>query len=182
MNLLVVGLVRAGKDTIADYLVSKYGFFKYNFSDVLRDRILKRGAEPTKEEMIAEGMNVRKEFGSQSVIAEILLKKVDKTKDNVFTGAREPSEEIILRRELSDLKIIKIEAPLETRFKRSEKNNIEDIINRDKHDSDVLGVKKIIAKADYSIDNSGNLEDLYRQVDEILEKIKNEKFAEQNTS
>ncbi len=170
MNLLVIGKARAGKDTLADYLVEKYGFKKYNFSDILRDRIIAKGLEPTKEEMIKEGMKIRQEYGSQSALAQLLLKKINKKENNVITGAREPTEEQILRKEIPDLKIILVEAKEEHRHKRSGKT-LEELRKRDKHDLEVLGLKHILQKADFVIENNSSLEEYYKKIDELLAKI-----------
>ena len=37
--ILVNGLPRAGKDTLADYLVQKYNYAKFSFADELKDII-----------------------------------------------------------------------------------------------------------------------------------------------
>ena len=48
MIIGVTALARAGKDTFADYLVSKYGFSKLNMSDVLTEELGRLGSTADK--------------------------------------------------------------------------------------------------------------------------------------
>ena len=74
-SIILTGLVKSGKDTVANYLVMKYGFSKYVFSDVIVEEIMKRGIPNTKMNQSVVGDELREQEGMDA-IAKRLVKKV----------------------------------------------------------------------------------------------------------
>ena len=62
---MIIGLTgknAAGKGEVAEYLKKK-GFSYFSLSDILRDEAKKRNLEPTRENLIPLGNELREKFG-----------------------------------------------------------------------------------------------------------------------
>ncbi|MDR2427358.1 MAG: AAA family ATPase [Endomicrobium sp.] len=71
---MIIGLTGSycsGKDTVADYISQKHGYKHFSLSDVIREIMKEAGLEPTRENLITFGTNLREENGNG-----VLAKKV----------------------------------------------------------------------------------------------------------
>src|SRR5574341_1390367 len=115
---MIIGLTGrngAGKGVIAEFLKQR-GFIYTSLSDVLRDELKNQGQEVTRENLISLGNELRSKFGP-SVLADKILKRLDHDKNYVVDSIRNPNEVMALRSR-SDFTLVRVEAPLELRFKR----------------------------------------------------------------
>lgn len=109
----------SGKDTIADYIVRKHGFIHYSLSDVIREIMKSEGVEPTRENLISFGTNLRAENGN-GILAKKVLEKTEEGKNYCITSIRHPDEVKELRKR-KDFVLVNIDAPRKIRFERMRK-------------------------------------------------------------
>ena len=173
MIIGLAGLARCGKDEAANYLEEKYGFEKLVFSDILAEKLKKRGMENTKMNQSIVGDELRKEFGN-AVLASRLLEKIDKDKNYVIVGFRSPEEVDYIRNEVMKFYLVEIYAEKSVRFTRKTKEDpqsITEFFERDQRDMKNKGLDIVLRMADFKIINEGNLDDLKKDVDDFMKKI-----------
>ncbi|MBW6451505.1 MAG: AAA family ATPase [DPANN group archaeon] len=172
----VTGLARAGKDTMADYLVRKYNFKKFNMSDVISLELMKRGKQVTKENMSLLGDQMRKEFGNDIIIIKT-LEKCKNFDNTIITGFRSPEEVSEMRYRSNNFFLFSINAEKEIRFSRRtdiDPQTESEFFERDTRDIDNKGLGRVIESADISIDNNSTFEKLDEQIDKNLKHILNQ--------
>lgn len=121
---MIIGLTGSycsGKDTVADYIVKKHGFMHYSLSDIIRECMKEEGIEPTRENLIVFGTNLRKDKGN-GVLAAKALEKMSKDGNFCITSIRHPDEINELRKR-NDFILINVDAPRQMRFERMRKRN-----------------------------------------------------------
>jgi len=179
---MIIGLTGAnasGKGEAAGYLKSK-GFEYYSLSDILREEAGRRKIEPSRENLIKLGNELRKEKGA-SVLADLAVKKIKDKKDCVVDSIRNPFEIKALRK-LKGFTLIGIDAPAEIRFKRAmerkrqgDPETIEDFIEKEKKEntqsSTSQQLENCLKSADILIVNNSSLENLHKKIDEKIAKI-----------
>ena len=115
MLIGLTGRNAAGKGEVARYLQRK-SFYYYSLSDAIREEIRARSEEPTRERLIIVGNELRQRYGS-NILAERILAKIEDDKHYVIDSIRNPAE-VEAFRAAKHFKLIRIEAPAETRFRR----------------------------------------------------------------
>ena len=172
-TLCITGLMRSGKDFVAHYIINKYNYIQLNMSDVIKDELIEQGREPTKMNMSILADEWRKLHGKDIVMRKT-LEKAENHDKVIITGIRSPEELDYLQNNTKRFKLIAIQASREIRYnRRSEKDpqTPEEFFERDERDILFKGLGKVMEKADYNIKNEGPLEDIYLQIDSIIERI-----------
>jgi dephospho-CoA kinase len=184
--LLVVGLTGlagSGKSEVSDYLVKEFGFKKLVFSDILREEAEKRnllknkGYEEQKYIFSKLGEQLRKESGKWGILAEKLIEKIKSGNSEkvVVDGFRSAEEVDLFKKSFEKFCLVFVDANEKVRFLRRKLEdsltNLEQLRRRDKKDIEELGLGKAIEMADFTIDNSGTIEDLHKEIDSLMEKI-----------
>ena len=179
---MIIGLTGAnasGKGEAAGYLKSK-GFEYYSLSDILREEAGLRGVEPSRENLIALGNELREKNGP-AVLANLTAKKIKDNNNYVIDSIRNPFEIEALRK-LNKFTLIGIDAPVELRFKRAVKRNrlgdsktLKDFIEKEKRENVVSAtnqqLENCFKEADIKIMNDSGMENLSKKIDEAIEKI-----------
>jgi dephospho-CoA kinase len=179
MLIGLTGRNAAGKGEVAEYL-KRNGFHYYSLSDVIRDEIRSRGQQPTRETLIQVGNELRQKYGAR-ILAERILGKIEADKDYVIDSIRNPSEVDTLRA-AKHFKLIRVEAPVDVRFRRtlmrrreSEPQTLEafmDVERREEAgDATSQNLIKVASMADDFLVNDGPLEKLYKAIDELLVRL-----------
>lgn len=176
MIKVIIGLTgpaQAGKSTAAKYLVEKYGFKELSLSEHVLDPILKeRGEEITKMARSKLGDELRKKEGMDA-LARRLLALIDSPRV-VISNFRSPEEVEFFMNKTPSFHLIMIDAKSEVRFSRRSEidpQTMEEFLKRDEIDTKNKGMGKVFEMADYKIDNNGTLDELYKQLDEIMSEI-----------
>jgi dephospho-CoA kinase len=179
---VIIGLtsfIGAGKTTVGDYLVKK-GFVFYSLSDVIREEIRSRGLEITRDRLTEVGNELRKKFGS-SVLADRIIEKISKepSENYVIDSIRNPAEIEALKKR-KDFKLLFVDAPIETRFKRIverqrekdpqtfddfKKTEEREMQSKDSSSQQLLKCKQM---ADIVIVNDSSVKALYKKIDNII--------------
>lgn len=180
--MLVIGLTgqpSSGKDTAANYLAVK-GFTHISTSDLIREEMRREGISLERMNMSRFVNEKRRERGN-GYLAEEAARRV--TGDTIVSGLRNSQEVAILRERFGDqFKMLVVEAPIELRYARVrargrasdnlsfEQFRAEEEIER--MNPSGQEVDRVIAMADFVVENSGTEEELLRKIDTILETIK----------
>lgn len=190
IKIALTGKARSGKDTVGKLLIEQ-GFHKYAFGDEIKYLIERYFPEATKEGKprkyyLKIGQTFREL--NPEVWINCLLDKVSMSLqlnaglnqhlrkhgkkevpfNIVVTDARQQNEVRILREQ--GYKIIKVNCPDEIRIQRMKL--LGDVFTpQDLYDETELNVDAV--KADYELDNFGDLAETRKQLEAILQEIQN---------
>jgi dephospho-CoA kinase len=182
MIIGIVGSTGSGKGEISNEL-EKRGFVKLIFSDFLREECKKKGIAITRDVLRDLGNELREKNGA-GYIAKRLLEKVDRNKNYVLEGIRNP-DEIKALREFGDSIIVGLEAPIEKRLqwiimrnRENDPHSIQDVKKLDDENNGKgqpeygLQIDKCMKMIDIKLVNDKSKEDLKKKVDKLLRGIK----------
>lgn len=179
MSMLIIGLVghpSSGKDTAAAYLAQQ-GFFHISCGDRLRSEMQKLNLPIDRPSVRQFATEQRRQIGAFYPVNLILDQIVEKT---VVSGFRNLAEVAYLKERFPEnFHLLAIEAPLEARYQRAlSRNRVGDDIsfaefkaheeaernaNPESHELD-----NVMAKAEYTIENSGTLEELQAKIEKVI--------------
>jgi dephospho-CoA kinase len=184
MNKIIIGLageIASGKGTAAKYIKEKYNGSSHRFSTVLRDVIRRMYLKENRENMQKISTMLRDYFGSD-ILSKIIYHDVENDSHEIVAidGVRR-LEDIEFLKNLSGFKLVYVEADMKKRYGRIKQRGentddagktFEEFENDHKKEAE-LEIKALKDKADMIVDNNGNFEDLYSQIDKIVESCKN---------
>lgn len=186
LKSIVFGLTgknASGKGTVAEILKKK-NFTYHSLSDSLRDELKSLKKEETRENLIDIGNELR-EKGGPGVLADKLMPKLNSENNHIVDSIRNPLEVISLRREtlLRRFFLISVDANSKLRYDRlcsrgriGDTDSWEKFVEQEKKeenndDPNKQQLSRTMEMADYSIDNSGTLEELEAQVNRIISDL-----------
>ena len=117
MIIGITGTIRSGKDTAANYLVSK-GFTHYSLSDYIRKVVKEQGLDQTDRTILQRVANELRATNCPGYLAEKALENFLPEMNYAVSSIRNPSEIKVLRRN-GGFALISIDAPLEDRYERA---------------------------------------------------------------
>ncbi len=180
---IIIGLVGeklAGKDEVAKYLIGKHQAFHIKFSSLLDEILDILDMPKTRRNEIDLGLGLREVFGPE-ILYRSLKKRVVASENPmaVINGIRMDEFEKIV----ADLgaKTIYVTAPLELRFQRYQqrhekvddgKMSLEDFAKQDREELTEKGIPELGKRAEFKIENTGSLEELYKKIDEVILSFK----------
>ena len=177
-KIAIVGKIRSGKDTAADYIIQNYGLKPFSFGSGITEVInryfpeaLTEGKPRKHYQVIGQAF---RELNPE-IWVEILEKKLqDEWEENPNTGVI-----ITDLRQLNEYKrlkelgftIIKIEAPFSARLQRIEKEG--DVFSWEQlnHETELQAER---CPYDYLVVNNSSIEDLYHQLKMIMRRVQEE--------
>lgn len=172
----ITGKIGSGKSIISWYLHKEYQFTEYRFSQILSDILERLHLKKSRENFQKLGVSLRREW--PGVIVDSLEKDIRENGAElvVIDGIRYENEMKMLRKFSHNL-LISVEAPAELRYQRckergekgEDKISFEEFLASEKKETETK-IEKISQLADYHIENKGDKEELFRKVDEIIEK------------
>jgi len=184
--LVVTGLPGAGKSEVFSYIISKR-IPAFKTGDVIREAVLKKGLPLTIKNSEMMARKIREEHG-MDVAARRTGEKIRNLKDRIICveGPRD-MHEIRYLASLGRLVILAVDAPLETRYRRSvsrsggglepktrDPKDLEEFKWRDCKERE-RGLDELMSTSEFAIqlvDNTGTREELHEKVDRILKNIK----------
>jgi dephospho-CoA kinase len=183
MSKIILGIsgeIASGKDTVGKYIAEKYEASPLRFSQPLRDMLDRLHLEQNRENMAHLSLYLRKAFG-EDIFSKVLLADA-KGKENdmvVINGVRRSPDIIHLENE-EHFYFIYVETTPEARYARliQRRQNTDDSTKTEaQFEKDALReteiqIRDLKERADFVINNDGTLEDLYKQIDEIVGKVK----------
>lgn len=179
----IIGLVgepSGGKDTAAAYLVKKYNFAHVSTGDLVREYISKNHlGSPTRQNLKKAAIKLREQFGPDYLAVTAL--QSTNSDHIVISGLRTVSE--VHSIQLHHGTILCVNANIKTRYMRAKDRgrigedidfeafkNIQLSEERGKGPSE-QNVEAVISIADESIHNDGNLDELYLQIDDFMNRL-----------
>jgi dephospho-CoA kinase len=174
----IVGPIRAGKTTTANYLVERYGYTIASNSDILKRILAGMGIIPSRTNLAMLGNSIFEVLGND-VIAKYRLDRLQFGRI-VVDGIRY-TDELQRYLESPSFKLLGLTADSSIRFERTLKGSEEfkDLeISRSAFDRltlsrSELDVPELLSRADVIITNLGSVEELRLSVDRILDGWKN---------
>lgn len=177
--LAFVGMPGAGKSEATQYLKNK-GIPFIRFGQLTEDEIKKQGLEVNVENERIFREKIRKEFGmgAYAIKAKPKIDELLSTQNVIaLDGLYSWEEYTYLKGYFPFLKLILIYAEPEVRYKRLSQRAIRPILFGESRDRDIREIENLnkggpIAIADFFIvNNSENLNDLYKAIDKILKRL-----------
>ena len=160
--ILIVGMPGSGKSFASSVIRKRFHAKTFKTGDVIRDEVKRRGLKYNPEN--DKRMRIWFHSGREHLIVERLWKKVRLCKGiAVIDGLRSPKELAMLKKLYKGkVVLIRIQSSFDVRVRRSKKRarfgKLETekyLKDRDKSEmSGLVGLKSLIRKADYVIDNS----------------------------
>ncbi len=178
--MTIIGLTGAnasGKGEAAEYLKSK-GFECFSLSDILREEAKARRIDPSRENLIKLGNELRENNGP-SVLADLTAKKIRGGKNYAVDSIRNPFEVKALKK-LNNFKLIGITTSVETRFKRAvdrkrpgDPETLKEFIEKEAQENIPSRanqqLENCLKMADIVIANDSTIEEFHKKIDAALE-------------
>ena len=172
--ICIIGYIASGKDTLANYISSKYGFNHIEISSILKSICLKKGIEPTRQNLIQQSNKLSEEY-HDGYLAQWIIENFTNS-HIVITGLRQIGQLEYLNNNSKNT-IITIESLQELRFERANKRvkvneskTLEDFNQSELDEHSGKGTQNLpscLKLSDYSIYNNKDLNNLYSQMDKI---------------
>lgn len=172
----ITGEMACGKGTATKYVVDKYQAKSFRFSTMLRDVTKRMHQEETRDNLQNISTCLRQCFG-EDILAKVMAEDVKKDAGEIIVidGVRRLPD-IKYLREIPGFKLIYIETNLEKRYERivkrgensDDKNKTFAEFEEDQKKEAEQQIKGLKFEADFTVDNNGSFEDLYSQIDKII--------------
>jgi len=174
--LVIVGMPGAGK-SLASSVMKARGIPIFVSGDIIRAEARKRKLKFTRKNLGELMLKIRKDEG-MGAVAKRLVPLVEKARGQfvVYEGARSVEEVDELRRKY-DVVTIVIHASPSARFRRLQRRRrsdrprgLADFAERDNRELGV-GIAKLIALADRTVENEDSKDDLKRRTRRVLQVV-----------
>ncbi len=169
----LTGTNGAGKGEVAAFFV-KRGYAYFSLSDLIREEIQKKGKEPTRNNLIQMGNELREKLGPD-ILARRVMEKVQSKA--VIDSIRNPKEVEYLRKHNKFI-LLSVDAPVELRYERAKKrgreesaSSLREFIKKEREEMTRRRkgqqLQSCMKMADFMIINDGSLEDLHKKLEEL---------------
>lgn len=173
-----VGEMVSGKGTVAKYLEESHGASTHRFSTMLRDVATRLYIEQSRINLQKLSTVLRENFG-QDIMARVMAEEVKADINNIVIveGIRRFADIEYLKK-VEGFELVYITADMETRYRRliertentdDQTKSFEDFKKDHEHESE-SEIEAVGKNARFMINNNGNFEELYKQVEGVLEK------------
>ena len=178
----ITGTLGAGKGTVVEYLVNEKGFSHYSVRAFLQEEIGRRGMPDNRDSMVLVANELRKLHGPSYVTDQLYFRAARLGKNCVIESIRTPGEIDSLKKK-GEFFLFAVDAEPLIRYRRiSERKSETDHVSfetftsneaREMNTSDPnkQNLQACIGMADYTLNNDGTREALFRQVESILHSI-----------
>lgn len=180
----VVGPLASGKGIVSNFLIKHYGFVSFSLSFIVHDELKKRGIQEfTRTTLQDIGDGLRKQEGNGALAKRAMIHLSSQGSQNVvIEGIRNPGEVEYLRT-IPNFFLIAVEATKELRYRRviergkpwdpKDWKNFIQVDARDQKDQNNHSGQQVqlcMNLADYTLVNNSDLEYLYKQIAQVLQK------------
>jgi dephospho-CoA kinase len=179
MKIAFVGHAAVGKDTLSDYTALKLGLVNISSGNLIRDYVrLHNLGSMDRENLINVGNNLRHEHGGDYLVRLAF----EKQKDNVIISGLRTIDEVTTFKNNGGI-IIAVTAGDQKRYKLAQirKRIGDEMAFAEWHavemkeysstDNKMQNLEGVIALADFQIENTGSLGELYQKCDRVLAQI-----------
>jgi dephospho-CoA kinase len=184
-NKIVIGLIGekgSGKGTVSKYLMEKYGAVHYGTSKILRRTIEDLKLPVTRDNLIKLALVIKEGFWP-SVVIDALISEMDQNGSDIMIadGIRMHGDvEPFKKKYGANFSLWYVTADMMLRYERTknrkekegeDKMTLEQFLAEEGRLTEV-SIHEIGAQADFTFNNEGSAEKLFRQVDDAIKKIK----------
>ena len=178
--IAILGLPGSGKTEVIEYLMQKYSWPKVYFGEVTFDEMKKRELEVNEKNERIVREDLRAKYGNL-YYANQVVKKINEIKsDFVLVESLYSWEEYLCFKKNfgTDFITITVYASPKTRYGRLSNRKVRPLTKVEAQSRDHAQIENLhqagpIAMADYTISNNEDgLEALHKQIDEVIEKIR----------
>lgn len=184
MSKLILGFtgpIASGKEVAKKYIETKYGASSFKFSTILRNILNSIDVDQNRNNIMALSTFLRQQYG-EDILAKAIAKSVSESNEEliVVDGIRRMADIEYLKR-VPGFVLIAIDASPESRYARSvtrNENPGDDVKTYEEFLADHVKetentIPEVMSNSNYQIDNSGDLDSLYQEIDKTIEKIQN---------
>lgn len=175
----VIGQPGSGKDTLANFLTGERNFYHISTGDIIREEMRSKNIPTNRENMRIFSAKRRKVEGN-SYPANIAIGKI--LVDTVISGPRNLEEVKVLRKKFGKRFIlVAVNAPIKVRYRRvingrgraGDNISFDDFKKQEEAEcaSGTHELIKLLSTADYTIDNSRTKQEMFSEMDTILNLI-----------
>jgi dephospho-CoA kinase len=177
----IVGMAGAGKSEVAR-VFEEHGFKKVRFGDITDEELKNRELESNEENERYIRQQLREKHG-MAAYAKLNLPRIDsslKSSNVVVDGLYSWEEYTLLKERYGErLSVLAVWASPATRHARLDHRakrplTLEEAASRDKSEIENSNKGGPIAMADFTIVNEASLEELERETERIISRLKNE--------
>ncbi len=180
MIIGITGTNGAGKGTVVDYLVKQKGFTHYSVRSFIVKEIERRGMPINRDSTNLVGNDLRAKHGAGYLVEQLLERALQEGGNAVIESIRTPGEATSLKEKGAS--IWAVDADRKARYERNVLRHSDlDMISFEKFceqedremastDATKHNVAAVIAMADSVFTNNGTPEELYNQVEVVLER------------
>jgi dephospho-CoA kinase len=182
MKKIIIGLVgpiSSGKGVTKKYLETKYKAKHCKFSTPLRDILIRLRLDISRDNMIDLSTMLRERYG-QDLFAKVIASDASKLDaDIVVVDGVRRLEDVEHLSALPYFSLVKVDADPKIRYERMKLRN-ENLGDAEKtfgefmedHERETEAtIPEVMEKAEYSLNNDGGLEELHKQIDDLILKI-----------
>ena len=178
----ITGTLGAGKGTIVDYLTNRHGFKHFSVREYLIKVIKAEGKEVNRDTMVQTANGLRANYGP-SYIAEELLKEAQQSGANCIIESIRTVGEVSALKSKGNFNLFSVDTERKLRYERILLRGSEtDLVsyetfseNEEREmnsiDPNKQNLSACMKLADYHFTNNGSFEELYQQIDKIIETI-----------
>lgn len=179
----ITGTIGAGKGTVVDYLVTRYGFKHYSAREVFVEEIKRRNMPVNRDSMLIVANDLRTMHHPGWAIEQLYRRAVTNGGDAVIESVRALGEIEFLRSIPERFSLFAVDADPKLRYERvlvrrsvTDQVTFDEFIEKElremnSQDPTQPNLAGCIALADHVMSNNGNIDDLHRKVDIALEKF-----------
>ncbi len=179
----ITGTLGAGKGTIVDYLVRNRDFTHFSVRQFLLKEIRRRKMPENRDSMVTVANELRAKHGASYIVEQLHNQAVKNGKNAIIESIRTTGEIEALRAK-GGFFLLAIDADARIRFQRikqrgSETDNIDyDTFianeNREMNGADpgTQNLMKCIETSDFALDNNGTFQQLFDQIEQIMDEVK----------
>ena len=177
--LAIVGLAGAGKTESTEYAIKKTGWPKVYLGQGVIDEVNRRGLEVNEANERAAREDLRKQYGmaAMAIVNLPRIKELFATSNVVIESHYSWEEYIKFKEEFGDqFKVLAIYTSFPIRAARMKTRPVRPLNEQDLQSRDYSQIENLhqagpIARADWTIINEGTKEELYQNLDKILDKL-----------
>jgi len=175
--MLVTGMAGSGKTTLARLLREK-GYRIITMGDVIRHEVRMRNQEPTPENLGRMAEAIRRTGGDAAVARKCVPLIIGEPSSKVAIDGIRSLEEVEVFKEAFKTVLIAVHASPETRYQRLKKRGRSDDppnrqVFRERDQRELrFGIGNAIALSDYIIRNNDDIENLKRELDELMRRLR----------
>ena len=181
----ITGTLGAGKGTIVDYLKEHYGYRHYSVRGYLIEEAQRRGMELNRDTFVVVANDLRATHCPSYITDQLYLQAAEAGENAIIESVRTPGEVESLRQHEHFL-LFGVDADPKIRYERivgrgSETDHVsfETFLENEERemtsdDPNHQNLGRCMQMADYLFTNDGDFEDLYRQVESVIQEIESQ--------